>query len=267
MMKRCLAILLSLLLLTACAAGGQAPAPEPSTLPESPSSVSEPAPEVSSSEPSSAPEPSSVPEEPVPAPEPPEGMNPDVGGGGAQKNPDTSEADPAAPDFGDESYYDVFTQRVEPLREALLPALKAIEEDYSDFEVWVEDGSLDVVLEIGVIHEDKVDQFLAAWTGPAWDRVEKRPGSWPVADQEAFVAAVEALDLGPGVILHAQRNPPEDSVLISIGLEDAGASQEEVNRWSDLPQRITDLAKEMGVPEDKIGYIAPRYRASGMNPD
>ena len=103
-----------------------------------------------------------------------------------------------------------------------------------------------------------------------WQRplpVGKRPGSWPVADQEAFAAAVEALDLGPGVILHAQRNLPGDSVLVSIGLEDAGASQEEVDRWSDLPRKITDLAKEMGVPEDKIDYMAPRYRASGAHPD
>lgn len=277
-MKRMLVLLLSVLLLSACAAGGQAPAPEPSAPPESPSPAAEPAPapssesapEVSSSRPEpssvSEPESSSVPEEssqpekePVPAPEPdglplpPQGeVNPDFGFG---------------PDFGDENYADVVLHRADPLWEALETALASIQEDYSDFEVWVEDGSLDVVLEIGVIHEDKVDQFLAAWTGPAWDRVEKRPGSWPVADQEAFVAAVGKLDLGPGVILHAQRNLPEDSVLISIGLEDAGASQEEVNRWSDLPQRITDLAKEMGVPEDKIGYIAPRYRASGMNPD
>ena len=127
MINRSLAILLSLLLLTACAAGGQAPAPETSRAPESPSLVSEPAPEVSSSEPSSAPEESSQPEkEPVPAPEPPEGMNPDVGGGGPQENPDTSTMDPAAPDFGDKTYSDVFEQRAEPLRKALLPALECV---------------------------------------------------------------------------------------------------------------------------------------------
>lgn len=268
MMKRCLAILLSLLLLTACAAGGQAPAPEPSTLPESPSSVSEPAPEVSSWEPSSAPESSSVPEEPVPAPELPEGMNPDVGGGGAQKNPDTSEADPAAPDFGDESYYDVFTQRVEPLREALLPALKAIEEDYSYFLVWAADGSLDVVLEIGVIHEDKVDRFLADWTGPAWDQLEKKPGRWPVAAQEAFAAEAAKLDLGPGVNIRTQTavGAPE-VVSVNVWLEDLYASQEEVDRWARLPQAVKDLAKKMGAPEDLIEYMGPRYTAPGNNPD
>lgn len=271
-MKRMLILLLSVLLLSACAAGGQAPAPEPSTLPESPSPASEPAP-APSSEPapevsSSQPESSSLPEEvfqpekePVPAPESERNplLSPDQG----EVNPDFG----FGPDFGDENYADVVIHRADPLWEALETALASIQEDYSDFEVWVEDGSLDVVLEIGVIHEDKVDRFLAAWTGPAWDRVEKRPGSWPVAEQQAFAAAVEKLDLGPGVVLRAQRNLPGDSVLISIGLEDAGTSREEVNRWSDLPQEITDLAEEMGVPEDKIDYIAPRYRASGMNPD
>lgn len=47
-MKRCIAILLALFVLTACAAGGPAPASEPES---SPSPVSEPIPEASSSEP------------------------------------------------------------------------------------------------------------------------------------------------------------------------------------------------------------------------
>lgn len=264
-MKRCLAILLSLLLslllLTACAAGGQAPAPELSAEPESPSSVSEPAP-------APAPESSSVPEEPVPAPEPQEGMNPDVGGGGAQENPDTSEADPAAPDFGDRTYSDVFAQRAEPLREALLPALKAIEEDYSYFLVWAADESLDVVLEIGVIHEDKVDRFLADWTGPAWDQLEKKPGRWPVAAQEAFAAEAAKLDLGPGVNIRTQTAVGSPEVVsVNVWLEDLYASQEEVDRWAQLPQAVKDLAKKMGAPEDAIEYMGPRYTAPGNNPD
>jgi len=70
-MKRfLLAILLAAALCAGCAAGGQAPVPEPSVAPEpeSPSSVSEPAPEPPSS--SEAPEESSRPEEPVSEPEP-----------------------------------------------------------------------------------------------------------------------------------------------------------------------------------------------------
>lgn len=262
-MKRCLAILLSLLLLTACAAGGQAPAPEPSAVPESPSSVSKPAPEVSSSEPSSAPEESSVPEEPVPAPELPEGMNPDVGGGGPQENPD-----PTAPDFGDESYYDVFTRRAEPLLEALRPALKEIEDDYSYFSVWVADGSLDVVLEMGVIHEDKVDRFLADWTGPAWDQLEKKPGRWPAAAQEAFAAGAAKLDLGPGVNIRAQTAVGSPEVVsVNVWLEDLYAPQEEVDRWAQMPQAVKDLAQKTGAPEDLIEYMGPRYTAPGNNPD
>lgn len=266
-MKRCLAILLSLLLLTACAAGGQAPAPEPSTLPQSPSSVSEPA-SAPSSEMSSQPEPSSVSEpessqpekEPVPAPESERNplLSPDQG----EVNPDTG------PDFGDGAYSDVFAQRVEPLREALLPALKAIEEDYSYFLVWAADESLDVVLEIGVIHEDKVDRFLADWTGPAWDQLEKKPGRWPVAAQEAFAAEAAKLDLGPGVNIRTQTavGAPE-VVSVNVWLEDLYASQEEVDRWAQLPQAVKDLAKKMGAPEDAIEYMGPRYTAPGNNPD
>ena len=269
MINRSLAILLSLLLLTACAAGGQAPAPETSRAPESPSLVSEPAPEVSSSEPSSAPEESSQPEkEPVPAPEPPEGMNPDVGGGGPQENPDTSTMDPAAPDFGDKTYSDVFEQRAEPLRKALLPALEAIEEDYSYFSVWVADGSLDVVLEIGVIHEEKVDQFLAGWTGPSWDQVEKKPGRWPVAAPKDFAAQAAKLDLGPGVNIRTQTAVGSPEVVsVNVWLDDAYASQEEVNRWAQLPQAVKELAEKMGAPEDLIEYMGPRYTAPGNNPD
>lgn len=267
MMKRCLAILLSVLLLTACAAGGQAPAPEPSTLPQSPSSVSEPA-SAPLSEISSQPEPSSVSEpessqpekEPVPAPESERNplLSPDQG----EVNPDTG------PDFGDESYYDVFTRRVEPLREALLPALKAIEEDYSYFLVWAADESLDVVLEIGVIHEDKVDRFLADWTGPAWDQLEKKPGRWPVAAQKAFAAEAAKLDLGPGVNIRTQTavGAPE-VVSVNVWLEDLYAPQEEVDRWARLPQAVKELAEKMGAPEDAIEYMGPRYTAPGNNPD
>lgn len=261
MINRSLAILLSLLLLTACAAGGQAPTPETSTAPESPSSVLESAPEVSSSEPSSAPEESSQPEkEPVPAPEPdglplpPQGeVNPDFGFG---------------PDFGDENYADVVNHRADPLWEALLPALEAIEEDYSYFSVWVADGSLDVVLEMGVIHEDKVDQFLAGWTGPSWDQVEKKPGRWPVAAQKDFAAQAAKLDLGPGVNIRTQTAVGSPEVVsVNVWLDDTYAPQKEVDRWAQMPQAVKELAKKMGAPEDLIEYMGPRYTAPGNNPD
>lgn len=88
-MKRCIAILLTLLLLTACG-GGQAPASEPES---SPSSISEPAPELTSSQPDPESEPDSQPDpEPPAAAEKPaapetdfEAVPPDPGTGEIQK--------------------------------------------------------------------------------------------------------------------------------------------------------------------------------------
>lgn len=279
-MKRLIAILLSVLLLSACAAGGQAPAPVSSTLPESPSSAAEPAPapssepgpETSSSEPGSelsslSEEAASQQEKEVP-PEPDQGET-------ARENPDTSTMNPdvsfgvsAEPDFGVASYYDVSTQRAEPLREAMLNALKEIEKDYSYFSVWVADESLDVVLEIGVIHEDAVDRFLNSWTGPAWDELEKKPGRWSVAEQQAFADAAAKLDLGQGVNIRTQTavGAPE-VVSVNVWLDDIHAPLEEVERWAELPQAVKDLAQKTGAPEDLIEYMAPRYTAPGNNPD
>lgn len=267
MMNRSVAVLLSLLLLTACAATGQAPA-APSAPPESSSSV--PAPEPSSPvsepappEPSSPAEAFSQPGEAVPAPEPdsrplpPQGeVNPDAGFGNS------------APDFGNEDYAGVVNRRADPLWEALNPALKAIEDDYSGYEVFVEDESLEVVLEIGVIHEDKVDQFLADWAGPAWDRVEKSPGSWSVAEQEAFAAAVAKLDLGPGVELYGSRElGMGEMVLVTIRSDDTVSEPQA--QWDGWCQRVKDFAKERNNPVEMLVFMdAPsRPISNGSNPD
>lgn len=272
-MKRVLAIGFAALLLTACAATGQAPGVPPAP-PEPHSSVSvpgpsspapEPAPpESSSSEPVPLPEDSSSqPGEAVPAPEPdsrplpPQGeVNPDAGFGNS------------APDFGNEDYAGVVNRRADPLWEALNPALKAIEDDYSGYEVFVEDESLEVVLEIGVIHEDKVDRFLADWTGPAWDRVEKSPGSWSVAEQEAFAAAVAKLDLGPGVELYGSRElGMGEMVLVTIRSDDTVSEPQA--QWDGWCQRVKDFAKERNNPVEMLVFMdAPsRPISNGSNPD
>lgn len=272
-MKRVLAIGFAALLLTACAATGQAPGVPPAP-PEPPSSVSvpgpsspapEPAPpESSSSEPVPLPEDSSSqPGEAVPAPKPdsrplpPQGeVNPDAGFGNS------------APDFGNEDYAAAVIQRADPLWEALNPALKAIEDDYSGYEVFVEDESLEVVLEIGVIHEDKVDRFLADWAGPAWDRVEKSPGSWSVAEQEAFAAAVAKLDLGPGVDLYGSRElGMGEMVLVTIRSDDTVSEPQA--QWDGWCQRVKDFAKERNNPVEMLVFMdAPsRPISNGSNPD
>lgn len=264
MMNRSIAVLLSLLMLTACAATGQAPG-APSAPPESSSSVPapEPASEPAPPEPSSPAEAFSQPGEAAPAPEPDsrplppqEEVNPDAGFGNS------------APDFGNEDYAGVVNRRADPLWEALNPALKTIEDDYSGYEVFVEDESLEVVLEIGVIHEDKVDRFLADWTGPAWDRVEKSPGSWSVAEQEAFAAAVAKLDLGPGVELYGSRElGMGEMVLVTIRSDDtAGEPQAQWDGWC---QRVKDFAKERNNPVEMLVFMdAPsRPISNGSNPD
>lgn len=138
-MKRMLILLLSVLLLSACAAGGQAPAPEPSALPESPSSLSESAPEPVS-EP--APEPvSSQPEEPPSAPN------------RVEMNPDTSVEDWVAPPPKEED-----RDRMANYLETTLT-----DEKYTSF-YWREEG-------LGVLTPDveRVKEVVAAYDGPAID--------------------------------------------------------------------------------------------------
>lgn len=138
-MKRMLILLLSVLLLSACAAGGQAPAPEPSALPESLSSLSESAPEPVS-EP--APEPvSSQPEEPPSAPN------------RVEMNLDTSVEDWVAPPPKEEG-----RDRMANYLETTLT-----DEKYTSF-YWREEG-------LGVLTPDveRVKEVVAAYDGPAID--------------------------------------------------------------------------------------------------
>lgn len=255
-----------LMLLTACAPG-QAPETSPAPEPESPSSVSTPAPE-----PEPEPEPSQ-PEisEPEPQPEsepestPPEEPSSDPSG--IWENPDT---DPNAPDPGNETYAEALVQRLIPLREALEPALKEIKDDYSYFSLDVTtDENLELVLEVGVINEEAVDRFLANWTGPAWDRLEKKPGRCSAAKQEAFIQAVEKLELEPGIWACATSFPYEETILVDVRKDGEGVTLEEAERWSQLPQAVKDLAGEIGIPEELLEYMPPRYVARGYisNPD
>jgi len=154
MKKPVLALLLAILFLaTACAAGEQAPAPSSESLPEpeSPSSVSEPAPEPESvpepaPESESAPEPSQ-PEEPAPESEAPSQQY------GSYENPDTSvEGWVAPPPTMDDR---------DKLENYLVDTLT--DEEYTSF-YWREEG-------IGVMapNIDRVKEVVAAYDGPAID--------------------------------------------------------------------------------------------------
>lgn len=243
-----------LLLLTACAPG-QAPETVPAPEPESPSSVSEPAPE-----PEAEPEPESE-------PEPTQPEEPSSDPNGIWENPDT---DPSAPDPGNETYAEAVVQRLIPLREALEPALKEIKDDYSYFSLDITtDENLELVLEVGVINEEAVDRFLANWPGPAWDRLEKKPGRCSAAKQEAFIQAVEKLELEPGIWAYATSFPYEETILVGVRKDGEGVTLKEAERWSQLPQAVKDLAGEIGIPEETLEYMPPKYVAQGYitNPD
>ena len=74
--------------------------------------------------------------------------------------------------------------------------------------------------------------------------------------------------LGPGVNIRTQTAVGSPEVVsVNVWLDDAYASQEEVNRWAQLPQAVKELAEKMGAPEDLIEYMGPRYTAPGNNPD
>lgn len=126
-----------------------------------------------------------------------------------------------------------------------------------------------VMLEIGVIDEAAVDEFLASWTGEKWDKLVKIPGDCSVAKQEEFARrAEEEIYLGPGVQLaayvgvaggnspgsHAQ---PErflgPRIAASVKLSPSAKAAD----WQEIPQQLKDLAAEMGVPEEIIHWSAP----------
>lgn len=287
-MKRTIAILLAALLLTACAAGGQTPAPEPSTLPEIPSPAAEPAPAPSSESvpetSSSAPEPpssqespaeSSQPEkEPVPAPEPdglplpPQGeVNPDFGWG--DENPDTSSM--YTPEELEQFERETeLANRAYALEQQLIPVFEKIKDSFSYFRVKPDEDLMKVILEIGVVQKDVIDSTLENWRGDPWDDVAyvgglpgERRKLPSVTEKEEFAEAVNKLNIAPGFSILAEVNPFGE-LLLSAGL----VPEEEVEHWRELPQPVKDLAAERGIPEYMLEYMPPRaLPEEGANPD
>lgn len=146
-------------------------------------------------------------------------------------------------------------------------------ESYSYYTSYGEgDGDeMQLVLEIGVTDEAAVDSFLASWTGTKWDRLVKKTGTVSQARQEEFCEKVEQLNLGPNVYLYSRpeagnHGGENGKILVSLNL-DLYAPLEEVERWREMPQAIIDFAAENGIPENMLGYMAPRYTPPGSNPD
>lgn len=249
-MKRCITILLALLVLTACGTGGQAPAPEPES---SPSSISGPAPEPSSSEASSVPESSSVPEEVTPPPQSEEDSNL-----GPQENPDTSGMYTDEENVANLKELEFYSEIARTFSQELP------KESYSYYNGHLEGNKL--VLEIGVMDEAAVDDYLASWTGTKWDRLMKKPGRVSQAKQEEFARKAEQLEFAPGVSvcgIHAglgdsesgETNKIEVTLYIDLPPEERGP-------WLEIPQQIKELAQEMAIPEDMLNYgIMPIWDA------
>ena len=261
-MKRCTAILLALLILTACAVG-QAPSPEPES---GPSSVSEPAPALSS-EPSSVPGSSSAPEETTP-PEPDHAGDPDWPSSGEdpitgppdmgpQDNPDTSVMYTPEENAAWQREF-AFVDEIDDAFSRELP-----KKCYSYYSAYGEGAGAEMklVLEIVVTDEAALDAYLSAWTGTRWDKLMKKPGRVSQAKQEEFAERANKLDLGPDVYLEVRpdggsTNTEYGRILVSVGDK----------RWKEAEQAVKDLAKEMGIPEDMLSYLEPRPTGS-VNPD
>lgn len=230
-----LALILTLMLLTTACAG---PEPAPSTspesvlLPESPSSALEPAPEpeTSTSEPESAPESSSEP--PAPTSTSQGDSNP------ADMNPSTF----ASPE--EEADYDALMERVRVVEKALFPTMTAIKDSYEGYFVYDDVDTMKVCLKVRVIDETKVDQALAAYQGEPWDILVKEKGRCSWAQMEAFVEELKKMEVAPGVPMFASLS--NDDILEPI-YANAGNQPE-------LRQKVKDLAREMGIPEDMIWY-------------
>lgn len=124
-------------------------------------------------------------------------------------------------------------------------------ESYSYFTCY-RDGD-QVVLEIGVTDDAAIDAYLAAWTGSKWDKLIKVPGRVSQARQEEFAQRAGMLDLGPDVAFHVTaRDGPS---LKETGRIFISVTAAELEPWEEIPQKILDLAKEMGVPEDMFSYL------------
>ena len=254
-----------LMLLTACAPG-QAPETSPAPEPESPSSVSapapEPEPEPEPSQPeSSEPEPQSESEpEPVLPEEPSSDPN------GPWENPDTTTIinpntwdDPEA-----EAAYAALVEREGAIQAALEPLMEKAKDCYESYQVYPDDETGKVCLEVAVTDEKELDRVLGSYQGEPWDTLLKKEGRCSLTQKEAFAQAVEQLELEPGIRASASAQPHEPYVFVVLGNM---GSREKVERWSQLPQAIKDLAGEMGVPEELLEYMAPVYVAPGTNPD
>lgn len=217
-MRRCISVLLSILLLSACGAEGRTSGPVPES---NPPSVSQPAPEPSSASGES--------------PQPPQ----------SEKVPDTSLTESEEPEMTGQRSNALFSE----IGSAFSAGLS--KESYSYYTCYSDGAS--VILEIGVTDEAAVDDFLAAWTGTKWDKLLKIPGSVSQSRQEEFAERAGKLDLGPGVDFHVTaRDGPAFTETGRIFISAAVTGTEP---WEDIPQEIKDLAGEMGIPEDMLFYF------------
>ena len=260
-MKKLFALFLAAALalsLSACGEGEAPSAPEPQ--PQSPPVSPEPAPEPESASPESVPPP-----EPDPKPSPSqEELNPDFGMGDPPVEPSTGPVNPL-----EDEVLGPLLKKEEDLQNAVdVFFLNAPEDAYSYQRVELT-GDRKLKLEIGVVQEAAMDKFLAGYNGEPWDELVKKPGLYSVAKQNEFLKGVRTLEPEPGAHLDAYflASFGEEKFTIDCYFDKPLPSQEEADHWSKLPQGVKDLAAELGIREDALEYMPPRYTPSGDHPD
>ena len=138
---------------------------------------------------------------------------------------------------------------------------------YNHFELWCEGES--IILEIAVTDEAAVDQVLNRWSGTKWNQMQKIDGRCSRARLAAFAQAVNQLDFGPGA---SAENAHEGYGRVGISVSyDTEEATEEAN-WRGMPEAVSRLMTEMGIPADLVDYGVMGYRppsGPGMtvNPD
>ncbi len=175
-----------------------------------------------------------------------------------QENPSTFTGEKEEADFTAQM------ERVIAIEKALPPVMETVEDSYESYCVDVDEDwhTMKVYLKIWVTDEEKVDQALATYQGEPWDAVIKEKGRCSVTQMKALVAELKKIEVEPGVYMDAYLSAPPYYA--------SGAIYAWVDGQSELGQRVKDLAREMGIPEEMLCFPPGEWLTAGgtiTNPD
>lgn len=252
-MKRCIALILSLILiltLAACGTKEQVTASGPK--PESPESSTAPESAASSGEPGEA--------------DAPEGWAQASQGDEAPDleaevtpNPDGQGPSGAEGAVGGQELKNKMTSLMYAVQDCFS---KMPESSYNYYYLYHDGESF--VLVVGATDEAAVDEGLSSWTGEKWDRLVKEPARFSRAKLRELAEEINTLDLGPVVKINGYVQPPDSDeeigVLVQMTPKDPEAPPpEDTSRWDEVPKEVEALAGEYGIPMDLIFYRPPVF--------